>query len=821
MRLHGEYHRGWAQRSAAGGPWRGPAPGPRCGLLTVLLMALGLSSVCGAEVDPARLPPAAPRPVDYDRDVRPLFEAACFRCHGPEMPKSGFRLDNRESALKGGKLGVAIRPGQSAESPLIHYVARLVEDLEMPPAGKGDPLTPEQVGVLRAWIDQGAPYPDSAATARQGGELVATPVFRYVSVSGNERKFREHWWIPEGASGGIERFEWTEDLGEGRRFRADGRILGGANDYRLHLSLSQADLGFVRAGYEEFTKWSDDVGGYYQPFRVPPFALDQELELDVGRAYFEAGLARPNLPRLTLGYEYQFRDGDKSTTQWGTVTEPTTFLSRAIYPSARTIDDQTHILKADVAYDVAGFALTDEFRGEWHDGRSERANVDSFTLGNPLPDVITRYQEETQHFQAANAFRLERWLKDGWLVSGGYLYSHHDGNAAFAMESFIPSDPALGPFVGALSQEIVLERDAHVFNGNTHIVPWRDLRLTAGVQADWTRQTGFGQALIAGFPSPYSADTDRLAVDERVSLQFTALPYSVLYAEAALQQESLGQFEQQTVEDDFDGPNDFLRDTDATADLGDYRVGWTFSPWQRVSFDAGYRNRTHQTEYEHLTDTDAYLYPGSGYPAFILARDIAMDEVHARLVLHPARWLKTSFRYQWVTTDFDSVTADWVDLGTEQGRAGGPIRAGEYDAHTYTLNATVTPWRRLLVHSTLIYADAETRTGMDTVGAVVPYAGDTWTLLCGGTFVLDDRTDLTASYAFSRADFAQGNWASGLPLGIEYDRHGLLVGLARRFKHDWSVRLEYGFFDYAEPTAAGASDYTAHAIFASVSKRLR
>ena len=79
-------------------------------------------------------------PVKFNRDIRPIMSDTCFRCHGPEKPKSRFRLDNRESALKGGGNNPDdIVPGDSAKSKLIHYVARLVEDMEMPPAGKGEP----------------------------------------------------------------------------------------------------------------------------------------------------------------------------------------------------------------------------------------------------------------------------------------------------------------------------------------------------------------------------------------------------------------------------------------------------------------------------------------------------------------------------------------------------------------------------------------------------------------------------------------------------------------------------------------------------------
>ena len=117
--------------------------------------AAAVTSTFAAEPDLAKLPPAAETKVDFARDIKPILENACIRCHGTERPKSKFSLSTREAALKGGENGVAIIPGDSAKSPLIHYVAHLVPDMEMPPEGKGDQLTAQQVALLRAWIDQG------------------------------------------------------------------------------------------------------------------------------------------------------------------------------------------------------------------------------------------------------------------------------------------------------------------------------------------------------------------------------------------------------------------------------------------------------------------------------------------------------------------------------------------------------------------------------------------------------------------------------------------------------------------------------------------
>ncbi|MSR56422.1 MAG: DUF1553 domain-containing protein [Planctomycetaceae bacterium] len=109
---------------------------------------------------PSKLPPAAERSIDFVKDVRPILASTCYSCHGADKQKSDYRLDLKASALKGGAIGDAILSGKSAESPLIHYVSGLDEQIKMPP--QGEPLTAEQIGILRGWIDQGANWPDGA-----------------------------------------------------------------------------------------------------------------------------------------------------------------------------------------------------------------------------------------------------------------------------------------------------------------------------------------------------------------------------------------------------------------------------------------------------------------------------------------------------------------------------------------------------------------------------------------------------------------------------------------------------------------------------------
>ncbi|MGL4555176.1 MAG: PSD1 and planctomycete cytochrome C domain-containing protein, partial [Gemmataceae bacterium] len=104
------------------------------------------------------LPAPLARTVDFDRDVRPLLARACFSCHGPDKQRGGLRLDHGPSALTGGTSGPVLKKKDSANSRLIHVVAGLDPDAKMPP-GEGKALKPDEVALLRAWIDQGPYFP--------------------------------------------------------------------------------------------------------------------------------------------------------------------------------------------------------------------------------------------------------------------------------------------------------------------------------------------------------------------------------------------------------------------------------------------------------------------------------------------------------------------------------------------------------------------------------------------------------------------------------------------------------------------------------------
>ena len=109
------------------------------------------------DVPPAqiKLPPAASKKVDYQQDIQPLLAQKCYSCHGPEVQQAGLRLDLRQNALRGGDYGPVIKIGDSAASKLIRRLVDGDGGLQMPPTGA---LSDDEIGLLRAWIDQGAEF---------------------------------------------------------------------------------------------------------------------------------------------------------------------------------------------------------------------------------------------------------------------------------------------------------------------------------------------------------------------------------------------------------------------------------------------------------------------------------------------------------------------------------------------------------------------------------------------------------------------------------------------------------------------------------------
>ena len=95
----------------------------------------------------------------FEKQIRPLLIEKCQACHGTEKQEGGLRLDSRAALLTGGETGPAISPGQPEQSELILAISYDPDGYQMPPSGK---LADDQIALLTAWVQAGAPWPAEA-----------------------------------------------------------------------------------------------------------------------------------------------------------------------------------------------------------------------------------------------------------------------------------------------------------------------------------------------------------------------------------------------------------------------------------------------------------------------------------------------------------------------------------------------------------------------------------------------------------------------------------------------------------------------------------
>ena len=762
------------------------------------------------EVDLSAIPPAVDRAIRFREDVLPILEGHCFQCHGEERPKGGFNLRRRETALAGRNQGNPILLGDGANSPLIHYAAHLVEDMEMPPIGKAERLTDEQVGTLRAWIDQGLVWEEGAEEGLL--QYVFEPTLSYIWVSGDERKFREHSWRADGFSGGFGELSLKERLKNGAQLELRYRSVWHTEDHEIEVSLRQPDLGFFAVGYDQFRRYYDDTGGFYAPFGRDAFSLDRDLYLDSGRAWMEVGWGRPDGTMITLGYENQFREGEKSMIHWGPVFPETGAAGKGVFPASKRVDENTHVFKAELRREWPGGLFEESFRGEFADFHTRRETAEYASVDSGAEDR-QRAKEGYQHFSGVNTIRIERQIKPWWLFSGGYLYADLTADAQFDLERFLPSNLPIMFSQEDFSRSIYLKRNSHVLNFNSRLGPWKGWSFFAGAQNDWSRQSGDGDLRLFGaIPAQLDANLDQSAVEENFGLRYAKIRNAVVYADAKFRQTKLDQREGQFVDDGFAAEDDFMRQTDATTDYKEGKAGLRYWPWLRFSLDLWYRKRRRENNYDHRLDADGLAPRGNGYPGFIRARRAETDDFQIQGTLRPSSRFQSTLSYRFTAIDYgiasDSAAVFGMMFPPSQSQA-------DYNAHSCAISAAAQPWRRLRLSGTASISDLRTTSGISDDALLPPYEGQIYAVIGTADLALRKTWRWDATYSFSKADFRQSDTGLNLPIGMDYDRHGVVAGLAKQIGEAGSLRMQYGYFQYKEPSAAGVNDYAAHGLTAT------
>lgn len=652
---------------------------------------------------------------------------------------------------------------------------------------------------------------DGPTAGEQEPLLSFTPLLRAVRGDGDKDKFRENLWLNSDWAGGLEEFGLRQRAKSGWELTLSGRAIFPEEDYRLIFELRKPDAGFLRFGYSEYRKYFDDTGGFFKPFRTQSFDRGRDLRLDLGNIFAQIGFTRPGWPQWVVGYERQFKKGTKSMIEWGSVTEtlpPST--TRKIYPALKEVDETVDIAKLDLTHTIGMVHFADQFRFERYRNLATRLDDAQRNLTTGASKDVT-VEENFDHDAFSNAFTMDSFVGEKFYWSAGYLYTHLRGTARIGLDTV--------PFTGNFdknwfSRAIRMDQDAHLLNFSSMAGPFRELTFYGGLQAEKTENEGFADAVLTeilpgmGAVSPQTLITswrDRESLEESLGVRSTRIPWTTLYAEGRWTQQQIGLTERE----EEDGSAVVDRWTDTHVFRQRYSVGLHTAPWRRVNVSAHYRRSFYQNDYNHRRDIE------DGYSAFLTAQEFCTEEVSARISLRPHSRLSLALKYQWVATDFrtrhDPLAAPPTPAGA--------VLSGDYDAHIYNVSVTVSPLGRFYVAGQFSYFDTRTVAFANHVPSVTTHLGDVYTVLGSIGCVLDEKSELAGDYSFSHSNNFVNHSAHGLPLGKDYDQHGLMVTWKRRFGENIIAQLRYGFFVYHESSLGGANDYTAHLAAATLTVR--
>ncbi len=249
-------------------------------------------------------------PVEYNKDILPIFENKCFVCHSGGETRGKYDMGTHEKVLKGGKRGAAVVPGKSAESNLFLFCARQKGPI-MPPKSD-EPLDSREASLIKRWIDEGAKAPATArvkekvvvnlppALVKPVRAVAVAPNGKTVAASrGNQVHIFELKVTPAEKKGGTDKTEWAyvRSLFDPQLKTPDGKPARAAHVSLVEsMAFSPDGKTLVTGSFQELTVWNRDafepskrIGGFADRVCAVAFAPDGKSFATGGGAPTEDG----------------------------------------------------------------------------------------------------------------------------------------------------------------------------------------------------------------------------------------------------------------------------------------------------------------------------------------------------------------------------------------------------------------------------------------------------------------------------------------------------------------------------------------------------
>jgi hypothetical protein len=614
-------------------------------------------------------------------------------------------------------------------------------------------------------------------------------------VSGDDAGMSQRTQTNGDFYGGIDSFQFSKALNDKTTLTLDGHALPGLEDYEFNLNLEKTDVGFVKAGYKEYRTWYDGSGGY-NPYGTAAnrwvMPSDEELSLDRGEIYVEAGLRLPNIPNVTFGYQHLWRNGTKDSTIWGRT-------NIANVPSFYDIDETRDIFKLDIEHTLGNTDIDLGLRYETSDNDNTRYEKRQ-RLGTATDRNVTQRDVLDTDLFNAHLFTETR-LGERVMLNFGYSFTtmDTDNDGSDRVFNNVTSNRDEG-YIDLFGGSQV---KTHVANASLWWNPIDDLVIAPSFRVEWEDISSRARynliALSAVNPLDEdiisSNDNELTTTSEQLEIRYTGISNMLLYARGQWSQVDGDRFVWEDVDGDLSS-----RLTDTSVETQKYVVGANWYPMQGLSLSSQYYYQSYDEDFNHR---DGGLTP--------MMRNHSFDtnDVNIRLTWRALPNLTFVSRYDYQQTNIDNTAFD-PDLNK--------IQSADVTSNIFSQSATWNVTQRFYLQGSVHWIQSDTNTGYDGYiqdNRVPNMDNDYFAGSLTSGFAIDDKTNLVGSLTYYGAsNYAAASSAMGY--GLNTEEYGASLTLNRMITPNMIWNLRYAFItsntDEMPDQTGGYNDFDAHMI---------
>lgn len=646
---------------------------------------------------------------------------------------------------------------------------------------------------------------------------------------------REHQLRKDGYIG-VEDLFYSTELNATTTLTLRGRAQPGNHDWLFDLAITREDTGYLKLGYKGYRVWSDGTGGYHPGTNFSRRLFAEDLRLDRGNLWFEAGYVPAEKLNFVLRYDLFTREGRKDSTIWGeTALAVAAPLQRGLLPSHHRIDEKRHVASATLSKREAGAKWELGVRADQGDytnrhnlhRRAGEAGLDrkithkegrDYDLFMVRGSYVSKVHEKLTVTTAVARTRIDTTLSGTRIYGMDYdpVYDPLYANRQFRDAGFLDlrGETEMKQTVGTISA---------LYQPTKH---WSVVPSFRFEKIDWLSVARYMETYVTAArlatQTPGGTDADRgwKNISESIEFRYRGFKNVTLDFTAEWMQAEGDLTEQKT---DRPGTPAALVtiDRESQFDRASQKyaatANWYFRPGATLAVQLYHKAR--QNDYRSTRDstaavTAAGLPSPDRYPAYIANQDFETDDFNVRLSWRVSPRLRSITRY-----DYQQSTIMTQDIGGTFGES------AKMDSHILSQTLSFNPLNRWFVQTTVnrvrdeLTTPAVTATGAAANRVTASHA-NYWNWNLGTGYALDEGSDLYLDYSLYRVfDSYFDNSAFSVAHGSKARTQQLGVTWFRKFDERTALTVRYAYAENKDPAVGTLNDYEAHLVYAKIQYR--